>query len=75
MVSLTPRSFYRLVKSALYLVNRRLYEPPARSAPLGEKKFLSPLSTIELPLSGFPASGLVTMPTELFLLVLCSGVK
>lgn len=69
MVILTPRPFYRLVKSALYLLNRRLDEPLARSAPFGEKKCLSPVPTIELPLCGFPAFGLVTVPIELFLLV------
>lgn len=75
MVSLTLRPFYRLVKSALYRLNRRLDEPLARSALLGTKKCLSPRSGIELPPCGFPSSGLVAMPIELFLLVICSGVK
>ena len=75
MVNLTPRPFYRLVKNPLYLLNRRLDEPLARSAPLGEKKRLSPLSAIDLPLWGFPASGLDTTRIEVFQLVLCSGVK
>ena len=75
MVSLTLRPFYRLVKSALYLLNRRLDEPLARSALLGTKKCLSPRSEIELPPCGFPSSDLVAMPIELFLLVICSGVK
>jgi hypothetical protein len=75
VVSLTPGPFYGLVKSALYRLNRRLYELLARSASLGEKKCLSPLSAIELPLCGFPSTGLLTMPIELFMIVLCSGVK
>jgi hypothetical protein len=75
VVILTPRPFYRLVKILLYLLNRTLDVPLARSAPMGDRKCLSPLSGIELPLCDFATSGLVTMPIELFLLVLCSDVK